>query len=233
MQYSEKLNQVEDDRGREQTRTKIYGDILDKIVTGELAAGQRLKEAYLAQTYKVSRTPIREILIALEKDGLVERIRNRGAKVISFTPDDVEQLYDLRSALERLAVRCATPHMPLNQLLEFEQRLVALLGSPGPRQGEHLNELDFELHRFIIFHSRNRRLVKYLENMSLLPHSLSVRLAGYQDDERSCRSGQEHLMIVRALLRRDSQLAERLLAEHIERGKRLMLELIYQRPAVA
>jgi len=220
-------NRHEADIAREQTKRTIYTAILGKIVSGELVPGQRLKEDHLAQTYKVSRTPIREILIALEKDGLVERIRNRGAKVISFTPDDLEQLYDVRGALECLAVRRAVPHMPLNQLLELEHRLLAHGGRQGPRWKQRQAELDLELHRFIVSHSRNRRLLKYLETILLLPQSLE--LAGYDDNKHAHDVGQEHLMIVRALLRRDSQLAERLLAEHIETGKRKMLELLYKR----
>jgi len=202
--------------------------ILAKIVSGELAPGQRLREEELAQTYKVSRTPIREILIALEKDGLIQRTRNHGAKVISFTPDDLEELYDVRCALECLAVRRAVPHMPLNKLLEFEQRLAALLRDGGePRWHQRMSELDLELHRFIVSQSGNRRLITYLENVSLLPQSL--RLAGYGDEKHARDVGQEHLMLVRALLRRDSQLAERLLVRHIENGKRKILELLCRR----
>ena len=222
-------NQCTADIAREQTKRRIYTAILGEIVSGTLAPGHRLKGDHLAHTYKVSRTPIREILIALEKDGLVERIRNRGATVISFTPDDLEELYDIRSSLECLAVRRAVPHMPLNGLLELEQRLVAVAGRHGPRWTQRRAELDLDLHRFIVSHSRNRRLVKYHENIILLPQSL--RLVGYREDEDKFvrDSAQEHLMIIRALLRRDSQLAERLLAEHIETGKRKMLELFYKR----
>jgi DNA-binding GntR family transcriptional regulator len=140
----------------------------------------------------------------------------------------LEELYDIRCALECLAVRRGISHMPLNQLLELEQRLVALLRNRGePKCNRRQAEIDFELHRFIIFHSGNRRLATYLENISLLPQSL--RLAGFADDDHAREVGQEHLMIVRALLRRDDQLAESLLAKHIETGKRKMLELLYQR----
>jgi DNA-binding GntR family transcriptional regulator len=231
MQAFAAKNRLAPDIARERARKRAYTAILAKIVSGELAPGQRLREEELAQTYKVSRTPIREILIALEKDGLIQRNRNQGAKVISFTPDDLEELYDVRCALECLAVRRAVPHMPLNELLEFEQRLAALLrDGGGPRLLQRQSELDLELHRFIVSQSGNRRLIAYLENVSLLPQSL--RLAGYDDEEHAREVGQEHLMLVRALLRRDSQLAERLLARHIENGKSKMLELLYQRREV-
>ena len=56
---------------------------MEKIISGEFAPGQRLVEEDLARTYKVSRTPIREVLLAFQKDGLVERVSNKGAKVAS------------------------------------------------------------------------------------------------------------------------------------------------------
>jgi DNA-binding GntR family transcriptional regulator len=231
MQKLPKGDQRKGDGASEQTATRIYADILGKIVRGVLAPQQRLKEEALAQVYEVSRTPVREVLIALERDGLVERIHNRGARVISFTPDDLEQIYDIRSALESLAVRRAIAHMPLNDLLGFERRLETLNGHPGPRWNQDQADLDLELHRFIVSQSHNPRLVAYLENISLLIHSL--RLVGYRDDEHARRAGREHLEIVRALLRRDHQLVEHLLAEHIETSKRAVLELFLEQTKAA
>ena len=211
---------------REQLKATIYADILAKIMRGEFQPGQRLVEEELALTYEVSRTPIREILFALEKGGLVERSHNRGAKVVSFTPDDVEQIYEIRSALECLSLRRAIRNLPLNTLLEMERRLEALNRHQGPKWNQQQGEIDFELHRLIVTRSGNRRLVAYLENISLLIHSL--RLVGYLDDRNARRAGEEHLEIVRSLMRRDLSLAERLLAEHIENSKKNAIELFFR-----
>jgi len=122
--------------------------------------------------------------------------------------------------------------MPLNQLVEFEQRLEALFRDRGGARWQQRHaELDLELHRFIISHSGSHRLITYLENISFLPRSL--RLAGYEDNDPPLDMVEEHLMIVRALLRRDGRLAERLLAKHIENGKRKMLESLFRRHALA
>lgn len=208
---------------REQLKSKVYADILGKIMSGHYPSNQRLVEEELAQTYSLSRTPIREILFALEKDGLVERTRNCGAKVVSFTPDDVEQIYEIRCALECLSVRRAVRNLRLNDLLEFERRLEELNQHQGPKWNQKQAEIDFELHRLIVSHSGNRRLVAYLENISLLIHSL--RLIGYGDNQHARQAGEEHLAIVRALLRRDVELSERLLASHIHASQRNALGL--------
>lgn len=212
---------------REQTKAAIYADILAKIMRGEFLPGQRLVEEELARTYEVSRTPIREILFALERGGLVERTHNHGAKVISFTPDDVEQIYEIRSALECLSLRRGIRNLPLNALLDLERRLEALSRRHGPRWNQQQAEVDIELHRLIVTHSGNRRLVAYLENISRLIHSL--RLVGYRDDRHARQAGEEHLEIVQALVRRDLARAERLLADHIENSKKNAIELFFQR----
>jgi DNA-binding GntR family transcriptional regulator len=231
MQYAGARNQRKADSARERTNARIYGDIVSKIVTAELGAGQRLKEQDLARTYKVSRTPIREILIALEKDGLVKRIRNRGAEVISMTADDLEHIFDIRSSLECLAVRRATTHMPLNELLSLEQRFEALERRKGPQWYPNLAELDSELHRFIVSESRNPLLQTYLRNISHLIHSL--RLSGNHKEAYDRRGLQEHLAIVRALIRRDRQSAERLLADHIENSKNDVLRFFFRKRETA
>jgi len=107
---------------------------------------------------------------------------------------------------------------------EIAGRILALYFAPEKLVLPLQAELDLELHSFLISHSRNRRLVADLENISLLIHSL--RLVGYHHDENARRAGQQHLAIVRALLRRDSELAERLLAEHIETSKHNVLGLL-------
>jgi DNA-binding GntR family transcriptional regulator len=205
----------------------LYTAIVEKIISGEFAAGQRLVEEELAHVYNVSRTPVREVLFALEKDGLVERARNQGAKVVSFTPDDVEEVFDVRNALECFCVPGLIQTIKLNELLDLEHRLEALNGGSGQKWREKQAEIDMQLHRLILNGSRNRRLIGYMERISLLLHAL--QLAAYHNEEYVRQSGQEHLAIIRALLRRDVDLAKQLLAEHIEHGKRHTLDLFLAR----
>lgn len=220
----------ERDQEKDAVNSQIYSDILGKIVSGDFSPGQRLIEEELAATYAISRTPIREILFALERDGLVERSRNRGARVVAFTPDDVEQIYEIRGALECLAVRTAVRSLPLREVLELERRLASLNEKTTADWNDRQAEVDIELHRLIVEHSGNRRLALYLDNISLLLHSL--RLLGYRNSAHARRAGEEHLEIVRALLRRDAQAAERLLADHIEVSKRNALELFFGKTGV-
>lgn len=214
---------MKDDHQIEQFRSHLYAEILGRIISGEYPPGSRLVEEELAATHDVSRTPIREVLFALERDGLVRRVKNQGAKVVAFTADDVEEIYEIRKALERLAVRRAVPNLKLNDLLEFEKELEKLNSHKGPEWNDRQAAVDLRLHRLIVRYSGNRRLIAYLENISLLIHSL--RLVGYREDRHARRAGEEHLGIVRALKARDARLAEELLASHIDTSKRNAIEL--------
>jgi len=146
----------------------LYRALLEKIISGEIAPGQRLVEEDLARTYGVSRTPIREVLLSLVKDGCVERARNCGARVVAF-------------------------------------------------------KADLKLHHLIVENSGNRRLIAQMRNLSLLLESL--QLTSFSNDEQARKTGEQHLSIVRALLQRDVVLARRLLTEHIEYGKRNVLQM--------
>ena len=97
----------------DQHKSRIYADVLKRILKGKLKPGERLVETQLADEYSVSRTVIREVLFMLTRDQLVERHHNKGTEVVSFTPDDVEDLYEIRKNLEMLALRTAIPAMPL------------------------------------------------------------------------------------------------------------------------
>jgi DNA-binding GntR family transcriptional regulator len=209
-------------------QSRLYGAIVEQIISGQLAAGERLVEENLAATYKISRTPVREVLFALEKDGLIERVRNQGARVIAFTPADVEEVFDVRKALECFSIANAVRTVKLSDWMELERRLVLALSSRKRATAEsELADIDITFHRLIVEGSGNRRLVSYVEHVSLLLRSL--QMAGYRKAAHVQESAEEHLAVLRALLRRDPAEAQNLLAAHIEQGKRHALELFFDR----
>jgi DNA-binding GntR family transcriptional regulator len=205
----------------------LYFEILRKIARGDFHPGQRLVEEELASEFQVSRTPIREVLFKLERDGLVQRLRNHGARVTPFTPDDIEEIYEIRKSLECLGIRHATKSLKLIDLLDLEHRLEELRTVKGTDLMHRQSELDVEMHKLIVSHSGNRRLVAFLDNLSMLIHS--VRLLSHGVDQYARATTDEHLAIVRALLRRDADLAERLLGEHIEASKQRALEFFLKK----
>lgn len=211
----------------EQPKAEIYADIVARILNGDLPPGCKLVETALAEHYGVSRTRIREVLFTLLRDELVERTHNRGTRVVSFSPDDIEDIYEIRQSLECLAVRTAALNAPMKVLVGFEQRLRALETGAWPELARKHAELDIELHQMIISYCRNRRLRRYLDNISQLIHSL--RLIGYKNEAFVRQGAEEHLAIVQSLIRRDAARAEELMAQHVEHSKQHALTMLLRR----
>lgn len=210
----------------QQEANYLYSEIVRQIASGQLPPGQRLVEKKLAQTYNTSRTPIREALLKLERDGLVQRVRNQGARVTAFTPDDIEQIYEIRAALECLAVRTAVKTLALNKLFDLEHQIEDWHDMSTPDRYQSLLNTDRQMHELIISHSGNPRLNSYLERLSLLIDSIR-RLTRISEEHHEI-SVREHLEIIRALIFRDGELAERLLGQHIRSAKQRAIEFFQQ-----
>jgi DNA-binding GntR family transcriptional regulator len=204
----------------------IYAEIVRQIATGELSPGQRLVELDLARSFGTSRTPIREVLFQLEKDGLVQRNHNQGARVAAFTPDDIEQLYEIRAALECLAIRKGIKNIELSVLFELDRKLEMCRNMTGDSRATQLYEIDLELHELVAASSGSQRLILNLERLGLVINS--VRLLTHGSNQSYALGIEEHLGIIRALIRRDSETAERLMAEHIDGAKRRAIEFVQQ-----
>jgi len=208
-------------------KAQIYYGVLRGIMSGETQPGSRIVEEDLARTYKVSRTPVREVLFTLEQDGIIERVRDQGAKVVGFSEDDIENLYDIRSALECCALRKAIRNINLRELMDLKELLEDANRRTGPSMRRLQEEGDLQLHSMIINGSGNRKLIAYMDNIALIRNAFL--LIGYADDEFAHMVGDQHLAIVSAMIRRDAEDAERLLAAHITDGCRYAISVYRKR----
>ena len=119
-------------------RERIYEEIVRMIVSGELPSGAPLDEKALTEKLRVSRTPFREALGTLSKEGLIEIKPYRGFFVRSFSKKETEDLYELRKTLECFAVELAVPQMSDRHIADFERILdeaIAALKADDMRQG--------------------------------------------------------------------------------------------------
>src|SRR5579859_375729 len=130
-----------------QLHNVVLDRLRDKIMRGELHAGEWLRQERLARELGVSHTPIREALKQLEVEGLVEHVPYRGVRVVEFSLDDVIDIYAMRSALEGLAASAAATHLDDAELAEirrFHEDMVAL-GEPVSDL-EKVRDLNREFH---------------------------------------------------------------------------------------
>jgi DNA-binding GntR family transcriptional regulator len=139
----------------------VVGRLRRTILEGYVAPGERLREEQLASLLQVSRGPVREALLQLEREGLVLRRRNRGAIVARLSRHDLEEVFSLRLALERLALQWAARKATYAECARMEGLI--------RRQGEELTgdvsrrfaaQLDLEFHDLVYESARHRRLAR-------------------------------------------------------------------------
>jgi len=194
--------------------------IREAIVDGRLPPGQRLKEEELARELGISRTPVREALLMLQAEGLVDAAPNRGAVVRSHDADDLEDLYQLRALLEGYAARRAAGNI--------SEAAVAGLRASCERF-EKLMEGDVQelvrenllFHNVILDASGSRRVAELVRKVIELPLVYRSYI-WYSVDQRRI-SAHYHRQITRAFEARDGERAELVMKEHVFEARDILV----------
>jgi DNA-binding GntR family transcriptional regulator len=190
-----------------------YEEIRDAIIGLRLQPGDSLREAALAERLGVSKTPVREALGRLEKEGLVETTSFKGAVVSSYSREDLIELYELRELLEGAAARAAAEGSTADAL----DRLGAIversrvLRTAGDLDG--LADLLGEFDEVVYAQVKNSRIAALIAN--LRAHLSRIGKLTEQIPGRVEASVEEHAAIVDAIAARDADGAERLIRAHI------------------
>jgi DNA-binding GntR family transcriptional regulator len=199
--------------------------IREAIVDGRLAPGKRLKEEELARELGISRTPVREALLLLQAEGLVEATPNRGATVRAHTASDLDDLYQLRALLEGYAARRAALEVAARAVVELLascDRFDALR-----RDGADLRELVGEnlfFHNAILEAAGSARLSSMVRTVIELPLVYKSYIWYSPDQWRI--SAHYHRQITRALEARDGERAELVMKEHVFEARDLLVEQV-------
>ena len=202
----------------EKTTLQVANDIKSAIVTGELKPGQRLVEAQLCGLFGVKRNRVREALRILNVEGFVEITPNVGAAVRGFSKLDIENTYDLESALDGLAVRLATPFLTPDQLNQMEGLLEKMETTDKPKRYALYND---DFHSLFSAHSGNERLVTMCENLRM-----SIKVFGHRSffvPGQIDASNAEHRLIFHAVSAKRPQLAEQIMRDHVIEAKNRLL----------
>jgi DNA-binding GntR family transcriptional regulator len=209
---------------------QVYEIVRSQILSMELPPGTRLKDSELAETLGISNTPVREALRRLEEAELVETEPRRGAFVKRLSLREVEGLYEVRTALEVLAVRLAA--MRADEVLLGKIEEAARLHVSAVQRGavDEFLEYDRRFHGLIAEGAGNPILAHMLISLADRIHIVRRMDLGRRQDETS---GQEHHEVAKALLERDGEGAARLMEHHIREHKGRVLELLSDAEASA
>lgn len=197
---------------------KVYDLLVESIIKQRLSSGERLVERNLAEKLKVSKTPVREALNRLKKEGLVEGTPYSGFFVARISPEDMEEIYALREVLEGLAAREATKNINEKQIRQLDSIIQSFENCVKGKDLEHYSSLDLKFHNLLVAVSKNGRLfqtMQLLRNQTKILMSTSVVLP-----ERVEASLEEHKKIMKAIVSHKPDLAEEFARKHIRNVKR-------------
>lgn len=215
-------------------REQAYKHIHGKLLAGELPAGHVLSEHALAREIGISRTPVREAIQRLEQEGILEQVPRFGTIVRRPERRDLEELFQLREALEPYAVaqvagRLSTDDLHMLDRLCDEIQVIAAAVKKNPRTVvdaalmRRLLSADLGFHMVLLRASGNRRLMKIIADSRML-----TRIFGTPRQEHDLAVIEEthrfHSQILKAVRQGDGEKARRLMAEHIRASMSEALE---------
>ncbi len=186
--------------------------IREAILRGWLKPGERLDQAEIADKFQVSRMPVREALRTLEAEGLVKFYPHRGVEVCDLSPEEIEEIYQIRGVLEGMAVQLAVPHFTE----EADQRLSALLQemeevADDPPAWATLN---YRFHKELYALSGRARLCGIIESLRNTVQPYVARDVSHPTRARAAMK--EHREILEACRAGDANRAAELVAQHLK-----------------
>ena len=200
-------------------REVVFNTLRQAILKGELKPGERLMEIALAERLGVSRTPIREAMRKLEQEGLVVMIPRRGAQVANITEKDLNDVLEVRIAIEKACARMTEEEMRRLWLAakEFEHTIA---------EGNlvKLAEADVAFHEVIYQASDNKRLIQVLNNMR--EQIYRYRVEYLKEGETRDVLVKEHEELTKAIRERDVERAKQLSFQHIENQRMAIMRSI-------
>lgn len=214
-----------------QTRTwHVYNDLLRLISSGEFESGARLDEQQIAEELGVSRTPVREAVTQLVRDGIVENRPYRGNYVRSFSAKQVFDLYEVRKALESTAVRLAIPKLTDSSKTKLRSILAEVERALQAEDIEAYSRADQDFHETIVRITENETLMTTLRRLA--GQVQLARIMANRSPDVVELAALERPGIVDAMEQGDIALATSLMEEHIEMVQHniMMLMTLHETP---
>jgi DNA-binding GntR family transcriptional regulator len=172
----------------------------------------RLDERRLAADFGVSRTPVREAMAQLEREGFVRSVPRRGVYVVRKTRREVIELITAWAALESMAARLITQTAPDEEIAALRRMFATFENGEVRAHLDEYSDVNIEFHQAIIRMSSNSTLINLAEN--LFTHMRMIRRKTIGEMDRADRSIRDHMQIIEALEARDTARAEALVRDH-------------------
>ncbi|WP_367760392.1 GntR family transcriptional regulator [Ammoniphilus sp. 3BR4] len=189
---------------------RVCQALREAILKGKFEPGERIVQEEIANSLGVSRMPVREALRKLEAEGLIQIEPNRGAVVKPLSLEDIEEIYLLRSVLEKMAVEESLKKIQKQDIVEMES-LVTIMDQVD--EVDYFISTNIEFHRLLMKHCTKKRLLSFINTLwngfpQQTPHLLENQMK---------KSNQEHREILEAVKENEVQKAAELVSNHVQR----------------
>jgi DNA-binding GntR family transcriptional regulator len=219
-----KANQDRKRKKKKLLREQVYGSIKNAIISGEFEAGRRLIEEKLAEDMNTSRTPVREAIQKLEKEGLIFRLPRGGFAVKGVSEEEVDEVFGLRGILEGYAGFLATTRVDQDDMRALEDILKLEEACLKNMNVDEFIRLDGEFHDVLYKAAKNTRLYNLLNDLRDYMYRYRVIILRY--GRKAQFAVADHKEIIAAMKAKNARQTDKLIRKHITRGKELIKKKI-------
>lgn len=207
-------------------RRKIYDFLREQLLSGELLPHQHLIETKIAKEIGTSRTPVREALHSLELEGLIESIPRVGYVVKPISEPDVEEICEIRMAIEGVAARWAMEKEYKKLVAELKKNIFLSDEKISKGEVKIFVELDAQFHDIITKYSGSKRLQELAQ--TLRRHMLRYRIQSIYSADNVLRAIDGHKGIFRAIEKRNREGLDKAIRRHMEQSKKDVLRYAFK-----
>ena len=201
-----------------------YDALKKMILSGKLERGKLYTEMKMAQQLGVSRTPVREALLELSSEGMVEFLPNRGIMIKEITIQQVKEVFEIRQIIEGYVAQSVAKRLSPLDVKELDRIITSQEEQTEREDHESFFAFDSEFHLFLVSRMENKRLESILRNLRD-----QIHLMGYYALEKKGRIQQvlvEHIDILKALKEGNAKKAERAMSRHLKKTESIILAMI-------
>ena len=203
--------------GAKSKKAIVYENLKKRIINHSLSPGEPLNESVLTKELGISKTPIREALQQLEKEGFVENIPGKGSFVSRISIQDIREMFEIREILECEVIRRVASKGDLNKAeAEAIGKKFESSGADGGKTPRSYFKAGVQIHTFIFETFGNRRLLEFYRRLQDHIERMRLFFLNQVDQERAEQSFKEHLEILNSLIAQDPQRAEKAMRDHLQ-----------------
>jgi len=201
---------------------QLYEDIKDRVLRDDLKLGAKISVDEIAKYYDVSHTPVREALNKLSMDGIVISAPNKVHKIFDFSKKELLEVMEIRKICECYSIEKAIENIKQEKFEIILKQVLELKNLSEKDVSHNFYDTDLELHKTIIEGSKNSKLIEFYNQVYFIIETVIYRIDSQEKDINEFIV--EHINILSSIIKKDSNLAKKLLEKHLEHSTRYYID---------